>query len=98
MDPKYVSLSVILVIAMFSAWMLFLFEGVSEAGRAYCTPESREVDACIEVYEPVCGWFSQEVQCLVYPCAVTYSNSCKACMDEAVEYWTEGECPSPNLG
>ncbi len=66
-----------------------------ETGSAknYCTAESRNADACIELYDPVCGWFGQDVQCLRYPCADTYSNSCFACMNENVEYWTEGECP-----
>ena len=50
-------------------------------------------DVCIEIYDPVCGWFSDDVQCVTYPCAVTFSNSCFACGDETVEYWTPGECP-----
>jgi hypothetical protein len=61
--------------------------------RVYCTEEQRNVDACIEIYQPVCGWSKEEIKCLVYPCASTYSNSCFACMDENVAYWTVGECP-----
>lgn len=61
----------------------------------YCTPESREADACITLYKPVCGWNDPEkIQCVWYPCAQTFSNSCFACMDENVLYWTEGECPT----
>ena len=50
--------------------------------------------ACTIDYNPVCGWFGQNIQCIKYPCAATYGNACGACADENVEYWTEGECPS----
>jgi len=60
----------------------------------YCTPQQRQGDMCIELYQPVCGWFDPaEIQCIRHPCAQTYSNSCFACHDEKVLYWTEGECP-----
>ncbi len=60
----------------------------------YCTPEQRIGDVCIELYQPVCGWFdSEKIQCIKYPCAQTFSNSCFACIDNKVLYWTEGECP-----
>jgi hypothetical protein len=59
-----------------------------------CTDEDRRADACIEIYQPVCGWYDvQEVQCVTWPCANTFSNSCFACLDEQVGYWTPGECP-----
>ena len=61
----------------------------------FCEPESRNVDACIEIYQPVCGWSDPEkIVCVTFPCASTFSNSCFACQDENVLYWTEGECPS----
>jgi len=64
-----------------------------------CTEDQRNVDACIEIYQPVCGWSDPEkVQCVTYPCASDYSNSCFACMDGNVKYWTEGPCPSPGSG
>lgn len=69
----------------------------SESGnlgeKHYCTAQSRQADVCIELYLPVCGWFSQEIKCIRYPCAQTFSNRCFACMDDKVEYWTDGECP-----
>ncbi|MFA5856180.1 MAG: Kazal-type serine protease inhibitor domain-containing protein [Candidatus Pacearchaeota archaeon] len=42
----------------------------------------------------VCGWFNpQQIQCLKYPCANNYDNSCSACSNENVLYWTYGTCP-----
>jgi len=62
--------------------------------RFNCTEESRKADFCIEIYQPVCGWSDPEkIRCIKFPCANTYSNSCFACMDENVLYYTEGECP-----
>jgi len=62
--------------------------------RTFCLDQDRNVDACIEIYQPVCGWNDPEkIKCIKYPCAQTYSNSCFACQDENVLYWTESECP-----
>jgi len=59
-----------------------------------CTPESKTAQVCNEMYSATCGWFdSERIQCIKYPCAQTYSNSCFACADEKVKYITEGECP-----
>ncbi|NOR84989.1 hypothetical protein GQ473_02635 [archaeon] len=58
-----------------------------------CTTEQRNVDACIEIYQPVCG--KVNVQCITTPCDPinqTYSNSCEACRNELVESYTLGEC------
>ena len=57
--------------------------------KHFCTPEQRNADACIEIYQPVCGFSSSDEN------IKTFSNSCFACIDENVAYWTEGECPSP---
>ena len=59
-----------------------LFVEVFLEERVNCTDESRNVDACIEIYQPVCG----------RPINQTFSNSCFACMNENVIYYTEGEC------
>jgi len=62
--------------------------------KFFCPKESRNVGFCIEIYQPVCGWNDPEkIQCIKFPCASTYSNSCFSCQDENVLYWTEGECP-----
>lgn len=63
--------------------------------KIFCEDSDRDADFCIELYKPVCGWNDPEkIQCIKYPCATTYSNSCFACQNEDVLYWTEGECPS----
>lgn len=60
-----------------------------------CPADSRQEGACIALYQPVCGWFnSSQIQCIRYPCAQTYSNSCFACQNQRVSYWTDGECPA----
>ena len=66
-----------------------------EAQRAtVCLPEQREVDACIEIYQPVCA--TVIVQCVTTPCdpvQETFANSCKACMNSLVRTYANGECP-----
>ncbi len=49
--------------------------------KYYCSDESRNVDACIEIYKPVCGNDAR-----------TYSNSCFACMNLNVAFYLEGNC------
>jgi hypothetical protein len=62
--------------------------------KHFCSIVDRASEACMEVYDPVCGWFDPgQIQCIRYPCAATYSNSCFACIDSKVHYWTRGECP-----
>ena len=59
-----------------------------------CTPEQRNAEVCTAEYNPVCGWNDPaKIQCIRYPCATTYSNSCVACQNPNVISWTEGECP-----
>jgi hypothetical protein len=58
-----------------------------------CSDESRLADLCTQEYDPVCGWFSEEIKCIKYPCASTFSNGCGACKDTNVAYYTKGECP-----
>ena len=46
-----------------------------------CLPEQRNVDACIEIYKPVCGQL--QIECITTPCdpiKETFENSCKACI------------------
>ncbi len=80
-------------------FFLIYLSVVSFHGRVYntennfCTNESRNAQACYEIYNPVCGYFSQDIKCIKAPCAQTYSNECFACMDPKVSYWEAGECP-----
>ncbi len=57
-----------------------------ELQKNYCTPESKQAEFCIQVYDPVCGWFVNGQG------TDTYYNSCVACMDDKVEYWIQSEC------
>lgn len=60
----------------------------------YCSSDSRNGSVCTAIYKPVCGWFNAtKIQCIKFPCAQTFSNSCAACHNTDVSYWTEGECP-----
>lgn len=60
-----------------------------------CPVESRNVDACISVVEPVCGLV--QVECITTPCdpvQQTFGNSCEACSNERVISYTESACES----
>ena len=60
-----------------------------------CGFDERLAEACISLYDPVCGWNDPDkIQCIKYPCASAYSNGCEACKNEGVAYWTPGECPA----
>jgi len=59
-----------------------------------CTEEQKNAEYCITLEQPVCGWFNENIKCIKYPCAQTFSNNCFACMDENVESWTPNECPT----
>ena len=72
--------------------LISLFFILKEEDKVYC-PEEKGGDFCIQEYKPVCGWFNENIKCIKYPCAETFSNSCFACLNEDVEYWTDGECP-----
>lgn len=63
--------------------------------KHYCSPESREVESCELIDNPVCGWFDQtKVQCGDNLCIrSTFPNECDACTSDTILYWTEGDCP-----
>ena len=85
---------IIILLIVFVFHNIIKKDTIKDSTRFYCSSESRNVDACIEIYQPVCGWNnSSKLQCIKYPCAETYSNSCFACQNPDVEYYTKGECP-----
>mgnify|MGYP000197478753 CR=1 FL=1 len=72
-----------------------IIEKLSEgnAAASTCMPEQREADACVTLYNPVCG--EVHVQCITAPCPPVYQtfpNSCEACRNSLVESYTQGEC------
>ncbi len=74
---------------------LLLFWGAAlDSAVTECLPEQRDVDACIEIYQPVCATIN--VQCVTTPCdpaQETFANSCKACINSLASTYTKGECP-----
>jgi len=74
--------------------LLLLLSAPLDLAVTECLPEQRNVDACIEIYQPVCA--SVNVQCVTTPCdpvQETFANSCKACVNSLVSSYTNGECP-----
>ncbi|MAG50687.1 hypothetical protein CL621_03580 [archaeon] len=58
-----------------------------------CLPKQRNVDGCIEIYQPVCA--TVNIQCITTPCnpiKETFENSCKACTNSLVSSYINGEC------
>jgi len=84
---KVISISLIILFLVL-AFILFSTKEkpeISESEKIYCKAEQRNIDVCIEIYAPVCGWSDSNI-------IKTYSNSCFACMDENVLFYTESEC------
>jgi len=73
-------------------WAIAIENNV-DGKKNYCSPAQRGAQMCTMEYAPVCGWFNENIKCVKYPCAQTYSNPCMACSNENVAYWTDGECP-----
>lgn len=58
-----------------------------------CAQEQRNVDACAEIYAPVCA--TVQIQCIKAPCypiKQTFGNSCEACRDQLTSWYVPGEC------
>jgi hypothetical protein len=61
--------------------------------KIYCTEEQRNSKICNFIYQPVCG--PVQIQYITEPCdpkLQTFSNSCFACSNSLVKYYTNGEC------
>lgn len=65
--------------------LLFLGGPLPDIVVTKCLLEQRNVDACIEIYQPVCGNIDGQPQ-------KTFSNSCNACANPLVISHTKGEC------
>jgi hypothetical protein len=87
-----------IIILIFGTWIVMNNslpeDSQNEGNKTYCDSKSREGEYCMKIYSPVCGWMGPNIQCIKYPCAGNYGNSCEACHDENVEYYTSGECPN----
>jgi hypothetical protein len=58
-----------------------------------CSKASRGVDACLDIYDPVCA--DVQVECFAAPCypvKQNYPNGCNACMNDRVESYVDGVC------
>lgn len=58
---------------------------LKESEITYCQKNQRNVDVCIQVYDPVCGFTSRGKK-------ETFSNSCFACSNPEVNFYVPGEC------
>lgn len=59
----------------------------------FCTEEQKNVQTCIEIYDPVCA--KVNIQCITAPCDPiyqTFPNSCFACMNSLTESYVKGGC------
>ena len=73
-------------------WDKNLEKCIKKGKPVYCSQVLAE--NCKEIYQPVCGWYNtNNIRCLSYPCAKTFSNDCFACLNENVLYFTQGVCP-----
>jgi len=58
-----------------------------------CTQEMKQADACIKIYQPVCGRVASEcTDGTCDPTRKTFSNGCVACAAEHVVSYTAGAC------
>lgn len=82
-NKKIIIISIIILILL--AGLLYykpVNQKQAQLQKIYCIEESRQVKLCIAQYDPVCGFPKNE----------TYSNSCFACINKNIEYFTRGEC------
>jgi hypothetical protein len=88
MENKKIYFMIVIVLVILA--MVFIVTTQRDRGnidttqRTYCTEEQRNVEACIELWAPVCGYKSDSSE--------TYSNDCFACANSEVIYWISGEC------
>ena len=95
MMSNFIIITIIITITIIILTIILLFSlsGLSK-NKHICPPESKGATACTREYNPVCGWNNDNVKCIKYPCASSYSNPCMACSNKDVEYYTLGKCPT----
>jgi len=76
----------LLLILIVSFTIIALTKKPTGNGIEFCTEESRNAEFCIEIYQPVCGYDSNQNK------IQTFSNSCFACINENVKYYIDGQC------
>ena len=84
---------IVLIIILLLVFGFYLMSPKNIDNKIYCSDSQRNIEACIQIYDPVCGYLN--VECLTEPCDLqpqTFGNSCVACSNERVEYYIEGEC------
>ena len=62
--------------------------------KVYCNSDEKHIRECSDNFSMTCGWFYPNVDCLIPPCKENFPDSCHACDNPSVEYWTEGACPN----
>ncbi len=69
------------------------FENKNGFEYIICNNQDRNIDYCIEIYEPVCGWtVSHPSECKGKYCRESFANSCFACKDKKIIGYTKGNC------
>lgn len=93
MDKKLIVWILMFFVAIFLLFLTFKPNTSKNTEKIFCEDSQRNVDACIEIYQPVCGYV--QIECITAPCnpvPETFSNNCFACSNSRVTYYTEGEC------
>ena len=87
------------LLVYFTFNILFSYYSISSKSSFPYTCKSSDIGESIDCSkaekEEVCGWFNENIQCFVAPCAVTSTSICEACKDENVEKVTKFSCNSP---
>jgi hypothetical protein len=69
---------------------------IPEPDKHYCDANSTRADKkfCATFYDPVCGHYNSNKPGDNKQYQITYSNSCFACRDQKIGFWTQGRCNS----
>ena len=92
---KIVSLLLVLVILQCCFSFTEASKGCHVPKKYKCKASERNVDACAEIYQPVCG-HNPYIRCIRAPCPQfeQFGNRCEACKNENIDYIYYGKCKS----